>query len=563
MSSQIRQSLLALLCIALLASCGPGTRNPVREFLISVEPNGFPGLCAINSSGDFKPCGDVILAAGPHEIRLGTLATIGFSVDGSGVVLPDQNYDGVSASGGDKILTFLTVPVQIDPGGYEGVWSISRVLDKATGAPENKGVQTVSLVPTSVQNASGSVGAQYLLSIGDEGSNEVINLAPDTPLTFGAGVSETDAMYSLAPNSVAFRNVTVSVIEETETGVPWQIRQVTQPSSAAYTELVLVPSVSYYMVVKGEPEEFKRPRSCKLGDGITLEFPGNPNGGDLAYNVACLGYGGGLFRTGRIYHTQAGVGNNVRILERDGSLIDELSHPDLEGPDSLAFDYKDNHLLVTDRNDGEVFVFNSLGKMIDRFGEKGAKTTQIAVSSNGLRFVKTITRTGPVILVFDSSNSPLGPLTPGCNCGGESPLLAFDQYLYIDSAADRKGVFYQYDSNPLSYIGELGDGAKNPVEVPASIAVTSQGQFLVAGSVNSATGPDVEIHLFKKDGSYVDQIAYIGRGQPYIAVDHNDQIWVQREIGFKQELIRLTLDGKEDAVIKSGSGFLRGILVHR
>lgn len=548
--STLFRTLSAAMSVLFLISCTSGRTSEPDSFVVDVEPNGFSGMCAFDSPDQFGLCDDVELTTGDHWLWLGTLTRIPFNIDAVGIVSFGPDYDGISANGGTKKITLLPVPVKIEVGGYEGIWSIKGVRDKDTTQNPNdlRGNAVVQLVPSAAVNQDKSRGAQYRLSIGRESSAEKINLDGSGGLTFGNGKISTEAMFTPAKRELQFNNVKVSVNEQTETGVAWTIHQVTPLPLSGYQELILVPGVRFGLQSKGASEEFIEDRFCKK-KSPAIVFP------HAAFEIECLEGITDLFKSGRMFYSiQGATGRRIEIREPDGTFVDTLSHPQLQLPHSLAFDYSKNHLLVTDEADGEVFVFDRSGMMVTSFGlevGQGSMARGVAVASDGTRYLANAgnsfqNRRG--IRAYRQDNSFVDVLDESINCcSPDTPIASSNTHLV---SVGRLGAapfqLYRWLLTDQSYLGALGGPIVEPGDSSHRIVLVGGGEMVIAGRT---TGGKVSVHRYGSDGAYIGELFSDKLAEPVIAADLNDNIWIQRHtIRRESELIRFDLSGALDGI---------------
>lgn len=197
---------------------------------VTVRPGAYTGNWDILSeTGLLTGTQTVMLEPGSYGLRVAALATGTFTFDvlATGeVVVPG----GVSATGGQNVLDFITEPVTVRTNAYDGQWGLIRVNFATIGD------QTVELVP----------GLRYLFVVGGlsstQGSGFEIHLADD-----GSVTSFTPAAATGGPNSLDLHTTPVQIDAGDYAG-QWDIRRVT-PFVVGDAQLDLVPSLAYQMQV--------------------------------------------------------------------------------------------------------------------------------------------------------------------------------------------------------------------------------------------------------------------------------------------------------------------------
>jgi hypothetical protein len=226
---------ISVLSLLLSSALSPGFANAVE---VAIDVGNYQGQFDIDNDGN-RLTGSVTvdLEPGWHKIR--PSAQVGFHVDASGLVTLQPDYDGVSANGGLNQLTLLTVPVTIDPVGYEGNWGISWAH------PVGQGGATVHLVATNAINQDGSTGGQYTVQIGIGTSKIRLNVLGDGSLEVRDGNDALASAVAVQGSSVLFRNVDVTITDRDESGILWHLREATEYWNVGDLMVTLVPDVRY------------------------------------------------------------------------------------------------------------------------------------------------------------------------------------------------------------------------------------------------------------------------------------------------------------------------------
>jgi hypothetical protein len=205
-------SLIAL-AAAVLATAAP---SPAQAFPVSINPGGFQGGWEVGGTPGSSGPGTVDLAAGSYFLLIGE-TWIPFDVGPTGSV--STTAAGTATAAGTTI-TLLNSAVMIDPGAFQGGYSISRVTDWASGP------QTVQLVP----------GTSYTVWVG-EGSLDfdVASNGQVTTTATGAATATGSTLHLLTTS--------VTVDPGAFQGI-FSVSNVTDWVSGRIT-LALVPGISY------------------------------------------------------------------------------------------------------------------------------------------------------------------------------------------------------------------------------------------------------------------------------------------------------------------------------
>ena len=291
------RSLALLALLVFVASC----RHVSPDALpVQINVGQFAGQWDINLDGEFRE-GDatVDLQPGRHRLRAG-FTHIFFDLLGNGTVRLSAEYDKIAAIGGNLSLSILTIPVPVSTGDYRGEWGFARLT------PRLSGNHTIRLVPTRATNVDGTKGGTHQLWIADEGSKLWVNVFDKEIIT----IHEAGNAYSRAAmydeGTIRFADVEVAVTENTETGIPWSIRGVTDYLSGDH-RVTLVADVQYIFQSNSvslhptlrfpcqvSPERLNMDGfffeiGCEIGIGPVVDQENNPDDALCSINLGAAG----------------------------------------------------------------------------------------------------------------------------------------------------------------------------------------------------------------------------------------------------------------------------------
>jgi len=182
-----------LLCSALLFAATAAQAVP-----ITVNPGLFGGEWRVDTGVFQNGAATVDVGVGNHHMLIGGTSNnnIFFSVSADGTV---TSQNTVAAAGGLGVLTFNTVPVQVNPAAYLGAWRINRVTwNSATNTfREVEGVQTLNLIPTLSYRIQIAANGNAIFDF-DLASDGAVNSNNPTAATGGQG-------------TLTFKNVSINV----------------------------------------------------------------------------------------------------------------------------------------------------------------------------------------------------------------------------------------------------------------------------------------------------------------------------------------------------------------
>ncbi|XOV84793.1 MAG: M12 family metallo-peptidase [bacterium] len=324
---------------------------------VHVDTVNYEGLWAITDKGDNNPAqyhqGPRFkrLEVGEHTLHLGTGARVYFDLKDAQQVSLGQNYDAVSGKGGKGKLVLTTREIDFEPGDYQGAWTISRVRPPSADGmrvDELNGPDKVALVATNATNPDNTIGGQYRLSIGDESSAVWLSVPGNGPAQT-AGYDGVDPAHALTITNgrVAFNNVQVRIRETTFTDTPWRIRRVMDDFLSGEARMNLVPGVRYLLETSQGTESFTLNSDCS-----TSPHPIMVAG--LAFEADCPSR---VFLDHHVY-IAAGV---VAVFTPDGKRIATIDAPGLNQAGDVVFSPDGTRLFVSDRRDGEVYIFDAFG----------------------------------------------------------------------------------------------------------------------------------------------------------------------------------------------------------
>ena len=199
---------------------------------IEVDPGAYTGHWFVSGqTGTLSGQNTVTLASpGNFFIVIGAGGSIGnftinVATDGT-VTVPN----GVSAIGGQNVVTVNTAPLTVDPAAYTGSWYIGNGI-----SPTFSGTQTVTVVPA----------VAYRIKIGAPGSIGAFDLqfAANETVTVSNGVSGFGGQ-----NSVTFETTTIN-IDPGGFGGSWRFANSIAGPLSGPSVLKLVPSVRYRFVI--------------------------------------------------------------------------------------------------------------------------------------------------------------------------------------------------------------------------------------------------------------------------------------------------------------------------
>jgi len=168
-----------------------------------------------------------------YYVRVHWEAGFTFTVDASGWVTIDPARDGVSATGGQGVVDFLTLPVEIDPGPYQGEWRVQPYTRQGSDGP-----QTIHLVPGL---------SHYNANIGwfNQADQFRVTLAPDGTVT-----TTNPAAATGGPLEMDWHSAPVT-IEVGDYGGPHWLRTVHNLVRGSDLTLHLVTGIDYQLAVHG------------------------------------------------------------------------------------------------------------------------------------------------------------------------------------------------------------------------------------------------------------------------------------------------------------------------
>lgn len=479
---------------------------------VSIDVGNYIGQWDMDIDGNFASGSRTLdLAPGLHRIRPGTVAQVLFNVDASGNVTLAPEYDGISATGGAGTLNLLTVPVQIDPGDYDGKWEISRVSGVKTGN------RTVRLVPTEQTNQDGSIGGEYLLSFGLASSAVKVNLRADGSKTFSDGNNAFAGAVFDDFGVLKFRNTNITVTDRDVSGLSWIINQVTpsfgEPGTPSGNQTVtVVPEVEYQFQAGASVTWFTVSDPCAVN-------PGEQDIGGVFFDVTC-GVEPGFFAVGNLFVADS----NVKVYDASGVLVGEIDAPELDQSGDIEFNYVRDLLYVADRQGGDVFVFDSGGNVAQIISPAPGETVAwgTAIDAAGTAYV---VGAGGRINVFDNDGTYLRTISGAFTCCGIQAALSPDgNTLYVtETSGFGKGIHAWDLANNDTYLGFIGDTG-SAFSLTDGIATGPDGTIYVGdGGVVPGTGALVKV---SPDG-FVQSTIATGLNAPFgIAVDAANQVWV-------------------------------------
>lgn len=215
-----------------------GGRIEFKTRTVHFEVGNFEGRWSVidvpfeKPSTEVQSSGDLVLAVGPYELRLGYPASLSFIVGADGNVTTNNP---ASASGGYLTLQVNTVPVDLRPGLYDGLYFFA---DTRKGT--RHGDATAYLAPNQ----------HYWLSVGEYGGS-IFYLDADGNVDFNvdqsyrelAGADGTVA-FDVTGSQIGFMTTTLH-IDPGEYVEPWQLVRVSDRFEQGPLDLVVVPGLLY------------------------------------------------------------------------------------------------------------------------------------------------------------------------------------------------------------------------------------------------------------------------------------------------------------------------------
>ncbi|KAG8429144.1 hypothetical protein GDO86_018196 [Hymenochirus boettgeri] len=182
----------------------------------------------------------------------------------------------------------------------------------------------------------------------------------------------------------------------------------------------------------------------------------------------------------------------VSIFSPEGKFKNKVGVGRLMGPKGVAVD-RNGHLIVVDNKSCCIFIFQSNGKLVGRFGGRGPGDKQQPGSLDGPHFVAVNNKNEIVVTDFHNHSvkvySAEGEFLFKFGSHGEgngqfnAPTgVAVDSNGNIIVADWGNSRIQVFDSSGsfLSYINTMGD----PLYGPQGLALTSDGHVVVADSGN-------------------------------------------------------------------------------
>lgn len=211
-------ALLAPLLVAIAASRAGAVP-------IAVDPGSFAGGWGVEGVQAAAPGARTVeLAPGSHRVTVAALGGFQIEVAADGTVTV---ANGVSGTGGAGLLSFANAPVSVDPGAFDGTWSVVGVATPRSGRAD------VVVVPgVGYFFAAGGVGV-FAVTIGAGGAVRVDN-----------GVSGVGGLGTLLLHTTPVR------IDPAAFAGEWGLAGVTGFVTGDRT-FDLVPGVRYFLFVGG------------------------------------------------------------------------------------------------------------------------------------------------------------------------------------------------------------------------------------------------------------------------------------------------------------------------
>jgi hypothetical protein len=168
-----------------------------------------------------------------YYVRVHWEAGFTFTVDANGWVTIDPARDGISATGGQGVVDFLTLPVVVDPGDYQGQWRVQPYARQGSDGP-----QTIHLVPGI---------SHYNANIGwfNQADQFRVTLAADGTVTTTNPVAATGGSQVLDWHSAPV------TIEVGAYGGPHWLRTIHDQVRGTDLTLNLVTGIDYQLAVHG------------------------------------------------------------------------------------------------------------------------------------------------------------------------------------------------------------------------------------------------------------------------------------------------------------------------
>ena len=209
------------------------------------------------------------------------------------------------------------------------------------------------------------------------------------------------------------------------------------------------------------------------------------------------------------------VGNHrIQVFSSDGTYLRSFGrkgdkHGEFICPAGIAFDIKNENILVVDSRNHRVQLFSEQGECVSQFGGKGNLDHQlmcphglsvncdgnIIVADSGNKLVKIFSQSGQLLQKIGGDGSFTSPF----HC------VQYDKYLIVSDLTEHCIKVFDRDGNFQYKFGKQGEG-DGEFNKPRCLSVNKAGHLMVCDALNH------RVQVFELNGRFITKFGRNGSG---------------------------------------------------